>query len=439
MSNCRRCEKPVFFAERKQSIGFDWHPWCLRCYGCEKRLHPGSHAEHKGFPYCDVPCYGQLFGPSLFGHGSLGQSVAAKGSSEVEERVIVDSGIDTCTDNLESNYSSGGTDCPINCSVPSRQVLERKLKLYNQYYESMQYLIKSRERSGRLILHGVLKLYWSVTKLLHFKENDDQRPIRVSRVEPLSQEAQMSDSDTDSGDVNATSSTPQPALPSRDQTESSSTEPEKADSNDSEKHRSDDDKNGSSDDSSLTNESNTESPVRRPARSRIVRRGKRFDRKKLKRRCSINGHFYNRETSVFTPPRGSVLSVWVTSLITSYDIIKLVLHKYRVEDDARGFALYIVWDTGEQRRLRDDEFPLITRVMIGPSETAARIFIMDVSNTVEIKNDVAQYINLSDVECTAILQKYREEEEFQVIKIKEKYAETKDRIRQRMCELKVRL
>lgn len=54
-------------AERKQSLGYDWHPECLRCEECGKRLNPGQHAEHKGIPYCHVPCYGALFGPQLFG------------------------------------------------------------------------------------------------------------------------------------------------------------------------------------------------------------------------------------------------------------------------------------------------------------------------------------------------------------------------------------
>lgn len=32
-------------AERKQSLGYDWHPECLRCEECGKRLNPGQHAE----------------------------------------------------------------------------------------------------------------------------------------------------------------------------------------------------------------------------------------------------------------------------------------------------------------------------------------------------------------------------------------------------------
>ena len=39
--------KTLFFhlAERKQSLGYDWHPECLRCEECGKRLNPGQHAE----------------------------------------------------------------------------------------------------------------------------------------------------------------------------------------------------------------------------------------------------------------------------------------------------------------------------------------------------------------------------------------------------------
>lgn len=53
-------------------------------------------------------------------------------------------------------------------------------------------------------------------------------------------------------------------------------------------------------------------------------------RTKLKRRCSINGHFYNRETSFFTPPHGSQMSVWVTSLVSTHEVINLILEKYKV-------------------------------------------------------------------------------------------------------------
>ena len=74
MWKCQKCGLPVYFAERRQSLGYDWHPNCLRCEECGKILSPGTHAEHKGLPYCHIPCYAALFGPQLFGHGSTTES-----------------------------------------------------------------------------------------------------------------------------------------------------------------------------------------------------------------------------------------------------------------------------------------------------------------------------------------------------------------------------
>lgn len=71
-----------FLAERMHSLGYNWHPECLRCEECGKRLNPGQHAEHKGVPYCHVPCYGALFGPQLFGHGSRVESHTSFGKKE---------------------------------------------------------------------------------------------------------------------------------------------------------------------------------------------------------------------------------------------------------------------------------------------------------------------------------------------------------------------
>ncbi|KAL3982724.1 Cysteine-rich protein 1 [Acanthocheilonema viteae] len=70
MPNCPRCKKPVYFAERVQSMEMDWHRPCLRCVNekCNKQLTPGNHSVHDGKPYC-TQCYGAMFGPKGFGRG----------------------------------------------------------------------------------------------------------------------------------------------------------------------------------------------------------------------------------------------------------------------------------------------------------------------------------------------------------------------------------
>lgn len=105
----------------------------------------------------------------------------------------------------------------------------------------------------------------------------------------------------------------------------------------------------------------------------------------MKRRCSINGHYYDRETSFFTPPTGSQMSVYATSLQSTQDVVSLVMDKYKVESKAENFALFIVRDNGEQKKLSNEDYPLLTRVMMGPHEDVARLFLMDAQQTQEIR------------------------------------------------------
>ncbi|KAH8343612.1 hypothetical protein KR059_000088 [Drosophila kikkawai] len=786
MWKCHKCGKPVFFAERKQSLGYDWHPECLRCEECGKRLNPGQHAEHKGVPYCHVPCYGALFGPQLFGHGTRVESHKSYGVKGAQK---------------PAGAQANGPTLP-------RDHLESKLKVYNQFYDNKSLEIRSREVNNRLVLEGALRVYWGVQGVIHLKEDDDQRTFvvrkrnscRVSKaanesssdkenevseslappttttgeVDQLSTDVSLSESMTfDSCSLNEISelpTTPEDAsanttgnskevtngkvsnddedttttdssgtlveaptastscvsstLPSKldnlekldwddiddllqverrhnekdriyetmpvklpssqsssdsspsktstdntsTTTESSSTQSATTDSSSSDnfmtatgsltantntqntttvtttettldnyetsddatlkpmdfedfkrsvhqdyvngtnsfKEPNDDtlkrnqpidpsrihdslklygensvmsksfncehalrsidptlindtmnlrssvcsprssqrqyalQKSGSAsattaapkkpyqqgrqlfekginrsksgpscfvysdsddDDDEATlrpqrlatirrsdvppryiqiqmdcypkenaaaasegESSRADAPsitsgaaagdeltqteelftasegvgagaaglhvtedgvvLRRPPRTGAAaikrRSGNRRSRTKLKRRCSINGHYYNRETSFFTPPYGSQMSVWVSSMVTTTEVINLVLEKYKVDSAAENFSLFIVRDNGEQKRLKDDEYPLITRVTLGPHEDVARMFLVDARKTDEISNEVAQFLNLSLPECRAILERYDQEVAREVAKIKER-------------------
>jgi Ras association domain-containing protein 2/4 len=559
----------VYFAERKQSLGYNWHPECLRCEECGKRLNPGQHAEHKGVPYCHVPCYGALFGPQLFGHGTRVESHKSFG--------------------LQKDTLKVGNG-------PSllRSQLDSKLKVYNQFFEGKSGEVRSREVNGRLILEGSLRIYWGVQGVIHLKENDDQRTVVTVRkrnsyrlsastdndsdddVQSISRDtsyndistcsdittsleiSELSKSDTgiesglDSTDVSTAENSPNTPplemlpksvtlpskldvknlewdeldellqverkfdeseklyqtmpvpLPSQSSTETSSstqsndssTKTESCPDDRSEKTVDSETvqnplENGttdqlsplkmsiSKDDTWLENSNHLnrsmsgpdclgrlrdpQSPefdrssitstdistmsealgdvvIRRPAKtgSTAIRRrpGKRLSRSKVKRRCSINGHFYDRETSFFTPPHGSQTSVWVTSLVNTQEVINLMLDKYKVDSDGSNFALFVVRDNGEQRRLKEEEYPLLTRVLLGPHEDVAKLFLMDSHNTPEVSSEVAQFLNLSLAECRAILNQYYSQEEKEVARLKEKYQETRRRMLYRMDEMK---
>ncbi|XP_062504183.1 ras association domain-containing protein 2-like [Corticium candelabrum] len=131
MPNCPKCGKPVYFAERITSIGFDWHPLCLRCEECGKRLNPGGHSEHKGKPYCNTPCYSGLFGPKGYGRsGVVIHATAADGE-----------GFDIASKDLML-----------------------KIRQYNAFLSGMLGELSSRELNGRIVFEGVMRIYWGLKK-----------------------------------------------------------------------------------------------------------------------------------------------------------------------------------------------------------------------------------------------------------------------------------
>ncbi|XP_054544179.1 ras association domain-containing protein 6, partial [Talpa occidentalis] len=145
---------------------------------------------------------------------------------------------------------------------------------------------------------------------------------------------------------------------------------------------------------------------------------------KQNHRASINGHFYNHETSIFTPVFGSETKVRINSNMRTEEVIKQLLKKFKIENSAQDFALYIIFSTGEQKRLKKTDIPLLHRLIQGPSKMNARIFLMD-KDAEEISSDVAQYINFHFSLLEAILQRLNEEERREIQKTKLKFSNEK--------------
>lgn len=108
-------------------------------------------------PYCHVPCYGALFGPALFGHGTRTESHKSFGQK--------------CP---PAPKSSPGPVIP-------RHQIENKLNTYNKFYDSKSMEVKAREVNGRLVLEGALRIYWGIQGVIHLKEDDDQRVVVTIR------------------------------------------------------------------------------------------------------------------------------------------------------------------------------------------------------------------------------------------------------------------
>lgn len=112
-------------------------------------------------PYCHVPCYGALFGPQLFGHGTRVESHKSFG------------------DKQRGGAVAGAPGGPP--ALP-RDHIESKLRVYNQYHIGQgSHEIRCREVNERLVLEGALRICWGVQGMIHLKEDDDQRTVITVR------------------------------------------------------------------------------------------------------------------------------------------------------------------------------------------------------------------------------------------------------------------
>ncbi|KAJ8402047.1 hypothetical protein AAFF_G00372820 [Aldrovandia affinis] len=137
-------------------------------------------------------------------------------------------------------------------------------------------------------------------------------------------------------------------------------------------------------------------------------------------RFSINGHFYNYKTSIFTPSFATPTNVRINSRMTTHEVIVQLLQKFKIENDPHEFALYCIHQSGEKRKLSDSDLPLWERVLHGPSESIMKMFLMD-RDEQEVSNDVAQYLNLELPILEGIVEKLREEENREIQRIITKY------------------
>ncbi|OWK03230.1 RASSF2 [Cervus elaphus hippelaphus] len=155
------------------------------------------------------------------------------------------------------------------------------------------------------------------------------------------------------------------------------------------------------------------------------------DQRRIRRhRFSINGHFYNHNTSVFTPAYGSITNVRINSTMTTPQVLKLLLNKFKasslcwlsqtIENSAEEFALYVVHTSGEKQKLKNTDYPLIARILQGPCEQVSKVFLMEKDQVEEVTYDVAQYIKFEMPVLKSFIQKLQEEEDREVKKLMRK-------------------
>uniref|UniRef100_A0A3B3TC50 Ras association domain family member 4a n=1 Tax=Paramormyrops kingsleyae TaxID=1676925 RepID=A0A3B3TC50_9TELE len=176
------------------------------------------------------------------------------------------------------------------------------LKTYNCYHEGKSFQLRSREEDGELIIEGLLSVSWGLRRPIRLQMQDDNERFQHSSA-GIGRE----------DEAKTSSPLQQTSLESN---------------------------NNESSDASVSED---ETPQLMRTRSDasfmgIQRRSRRHSQGEMQRmkkhRFSINGHFYNHKTSIFTPTYGSVTNVRVKSTMTTVQVLRLLLNKFRVSESS---------------------------------------------------------------------------------------------------------
>ena len=285
----------------------------------------------------------------------------------------------------------------------SREQLNYLLETYNVFYENQKnlHILYGQTEDGQLIVEGMLDIFWGVKRPIQLKIQDEKQISSfdlLNTPETFSSKGRM----TRWGEFDDLY-----RISELDRTHVLASEA---------RHSPEDEE--------------PESPLlyRTMSEAALVRKRMRAPEMYRKdrmgvlsnHRASINGHVYDHETSIFTPTFGSETKVRANSIMRTEEVIKQLLQKFKIENSPRDFALYIIFGTGEQRKLKKTDVPLLQRLLQGPSKSNARIFLMD-KDAEEISRDVAPYINFHFSFLESILQRLDEEEKMEIERIMAKF------------------
>ncbi|MXQ91521.1 hypothetical protein E5288_WYG001702 [Bos mutus] len=300
------------------------------------------------------------------------------------------------------------------CATATGNELLLHLKTYNLYYEGQNLQLRHREEEDEFIVEGLLNISWGLRRPIRLQMQDDNERIRP----PPSSSSWHSGCNLGAqGTILKPLTMPNipisevDALPESDQTLSPT---------DSRGLKS------LQEDTPQLMRTRSDVGVRRRGNVRTP-----SDQRRIRRhRFSINGHFYNHKTSVFTPAYGSITNVRINSTMTTPQVLKLLLNKFKasslrwlsqtIENSAEEFALYVVHTSGEKQKLKNTDYPLIARILQGPCEQVSKVFLMEKDQVEEVTYDVAQYIKFEMPVLKSFIQKLQEEEDREVKKLMRK-------------------
>ncbi|XP_054248296.1 ras association domain-containing protein 6 [Indicator indicator] len=307
----------------------------------------------------------------------------------------------------------------------TREQLNSLLKTYNSYYSDQENLQLSHNQpeGGKPFVEGILSISWGVRHPIRLKIQDEkQLPSFVTlkaaegvglfpAKRGMTRWGEFDDLHHISGDT-LKSAEEEPGLErSHPCYESLTLQPQSQQDQDC---------------ATLPRTRSEAATVRRRTRGPTIAR-----REEETHRFSINGHFYNYETSVFTPAFGSETKIRINSQMRTRQVIEQLLRKFKIENSPQEFALYIIHASGEKKQLRSADVPLLHRLLQGPSEQVAKFFLMD-RDVEEISSDVAQYLQFHLPFLESILHRINEEEQQEIQQTVARYVKEKTLIHQHL-------
>ncbi|XP_076875971.1 ras association domain-containing protein 2b [Brachyhypopomus gauderio] len=297
----------------------------------------------------------------------------------------------------------------------SKSSLLSHLKTFNLYYEEQALQLRHREEEGELIIEGLLNISWGLRRPIRLQMEDGKEPIKSDPF--LSSWS----SGSAAGKAEIKKQNIQHVAPTI-----KVTGPE-IQANDS-----------CSEVAGETGTDQEEGSYLQRTRSDVG--GKRLggraapgiQRRIRRHRCSFNGHFYNHKTAVFTPAFGSVTNVRINSSMTTSQVLRVLLNKFKIENSPDEFSLFLLHTSGERVQLKRDEHPLVVRILQGPCEQVSKIFLMEPDQVEEVTYDVAQYIKLEMPVLQSFIFKLQEEECREMEKLKQRYCALRTMIQKHM-------
>ncbi|KFO65100.1 Ras association domain-containing protein 2, partial [Corvus brachyrhynchos] len=298
----------------------------------------------------------------------------------------------------------------------SRNELLLHLKTYNIYYEGQNLQLRHREEEGELIVEGLLNISWGLRRPIRLQMQDDNQRIRP----PPSSSSWHSGCNLGAhGSVLKPSTLPDIQVTDAEAAPSTETPG-----------------NGAG----HASKSHPAHPCERcpsaPGAPEENLGGSPCSQRPSPRSHGALNGVCAPQTSVFTPAYGSVTNVRINSTMTTPQVLKLLLNKFKIENSAEEFALYMVHTSGaEKQKLRGSDFPLLSCILQGPCEQVSKVFLMEKDQVEEVTYDVAQYIKFEMPILRSFIQKLEEEEDREVKKLKHKYSILRLMIEQRLEEI----